>query len=237
MISILLELELLGAVYVMDKINCEIERLLFKIPGVVNFNSQKLFEVKPGRSSPIYINIKNTLGDFETRCKIVRNLSRLISLESDYICGIESGGSYYACVIADHLMKPLVLFRNREKVYGDKGWFVGSIPSGKNKLIAIVDDVIVSGKTITPVIKFLKDKGFKVKLYAVFSYGLDTITSKRFSTTVDSASNINTLCEVGKKLKIFSQEDIDFISKFTQKIKNEIIKSNGKNYEEGFFNS
>lgn len=202
----------------------DIERLLLQIPGVVNFNKKHFFEVKPGRVSPIFINIKNTLQDFETRSEIVRDLSRLISLDTNCICGIESGGTYYASVVADALMKPLVLFRNQEKEYAEGGRFVGTLPSKKNGLISIVDDVIVSGKTIASAINLLRKKSLQVEIYAVFSYGLDSLLRKNLKTSVDAVANINALCEVAKELNHFTEKDIALIEKFVEKIKKGISK-------------
>jgi len=107
--------------------NIKVGSLLFETPGVVNYNSSDYIEVQPGVMTPLIINIKSTLAYFNVRVKITKELIKQVSLESVCICGVESGGSYYASAVADMLKKPLVLFRKENKGYGIGQRFVGVI--------------------------------------------------------------------------------------------------------------
>ena len=169
-------------------------------------------EVHPGVMTPLLINIKNTLSNYEVRHKIAKELSKRTSAKTICICGVESGGSYYASAVADILKIPLVLFRTKEKNYGIGGMFVGNIPKVKNGLIAIVEDVIGSGKMSALTHNALVSLGYKTELIAVYSF-LPKLVGPLSKIKVSALSDINKLCEVGEKLKSFNKNDIELIKK------------------------
>lgn len=136
----------------MDKGNYLVEAALLRAPGVVNYSKEDPIEVKPGILSPIYVNLKNTLPDYNTRHLIVRKLTELVGDDPDYICGMESGGTYYASAVADLLLKPVVLFRKANKNYADHKRICGPTPK-KNCLVAIIDDVFATGLTISEAVR------------------------------------------------------------------------------------
>lgn len=189
-----------------------IEYLLFKTVGTVIFNSKNYIEVHPGATQPLLINIKNTLGEYKVRHEIAKELSKRVNAKSICICGIESGGSYYASAVADILKIPLILFRTKEKNYGIGGVFVGNIPKIKGGLITIIEDVIGSGKTSTLNHNALTILGYKTELIAVYSF-LPKLTGPLSKVKISVLSNINELCEVGEKLKIFNKNDVELIKK------------------------
>lgn len=202
----------------MAKINNILEILLLKTPGVVNYSRNNPFEVKPGVFSPIYINLKNTLPIYETRHLLVRKTAELIGDEPDYICGIESGGTYYASAIADTLIRPVILYRKENKGYSDRKRIVGMTPT-KGSLIAVIDDVFATGLTVSNVVNFFKDLGCKVRLYAIFSYGFDEEIGKKLGVKVYSVSKFKNLCKVAKKEMVFSEEDIKYLKKHVETYK------------------
>lgn len=201
-----------------------INDLFFSLKEVVNFSPQKFFEVKPNRFSPLFIKIKTTLSDVKTRTEIARVLSQYIDSKVDCICGIESGGSYYASIVADKLKKPLILFRKHEKQYAEGGKIVGKIPF-KNSTVAIIDDVVVSGLTLSPAINYLRDLGCKIKIFTIFSYGLDQYVEKRLKTKIISITNLNDLLSNGVLKGFFTKKDVDLISQFVYKQKSKLQQS------------
>lgn len=189
-----------------------IERLLFRIKGVVNFDAKKYIEVQPGIMSPLFINIKSTLSSFEARHKIAREIAKKVNPISICVCGIESGGSYYASAVADILKKPLVLFRKKEKEYGTYGRFVGTIPKIKNGLVTMVDDILAGGVISTANNKALTDFGYRSELIAIYSY-LPKMIGSMSRIKISALANINDLCAVGQKLKFFRKSDVELIKK------------------------
>lgn len=201
----------------------EIEMLLVSSPGVLNYSPKKYFEVQPGRMSPIFINIKNTLSNIELRELIAKKLLKNLPKDIDFICGIESGGSYYASIIADKLSKPLVLYRKNDKTYAEKGNFVGTIPS-KQKKVAIIDDVIVSGKTVEPAINQLRNYGCKVYVNAILSYGHEEYVEKKLSINVFTVTTINELLNAAVAKKLITLKDANFLIEFTSKQKKDFMQ-------------
>lgn len=190
----------------------EIEQLLFKTNGLVNFNLEKYIEVQPGIFSPILVNIKITLGDLKVRNKLAEELAKRVSPESICICGIESGGSYYASAVANILKKPLVLFRKEEKKYGLMGRFVGSIPSVKNGLVTMVDDVLAGGMISTANNKALTEMGYCSEFVVIYSY-LPKLFGPMSKVKISALSDINGLCQVGLERGIFTENNVKIIKR------------------------
>jgi orotate phosphoribosyltransferase len=195
------------------KSNHTLEIMLVNSPGVLNYNPNLYFEVQPGRKSPIFINIKNTLSNIKLRKIIVQGLLDILPPNIDFVCGVESGGSYYASIIADKLNKPLVLYRKNDKGYAESGRFVGSIPA-KLDNVAVIDDVIVSGVTIKPAVHKLRSLGCQIKVIAILSYGHDSFIEKELSVSVCTVTDIHTFLSVALDQKILPAKDIDFLNNF-----------------------
>lgn len=189
-----------------------VELALLETSGVVNYSRKNPIEVKPGIYSPIYINMKNTLCDYKIRHLLVRKMAELIGDKADYICGIESGGTYYASAIADTLIRPIILYRKENKEYNDKKRIVGMTPT-KNSLVAVVDDVFATGLTVSKIVDFFKKLQCKVELFSIFSYGFDEEIGKKLGVRVVSISNFDNLCKVAKDKKVFSNKDIKYLRK------------------------
>lgn len=187
----------------------EIERLLFSTKGVVNFNPESYIEVQPGIMSPLIVNIKATLGVFPVRRRLVKAIAERVSLKSICICGIESGGSYYASAVADVLRKPLVLFRKKEKGYGFGGRFVGTVPP-KGGLVTMVDDVLAGGMISTATNKALTENGYRSELVVIYSY-LPKLTGPLSKVRIAELANIEGLCETGLAKGDFTKDDVGII--------------------------
>lgn len=189
-----------------------IENLLFDTPGVVNYDTENYVEVQPGVMTPFVVNIKNTLKDFKVRHKLAKELAKLVSPKSICICGIESGGSYYASAVADMLRKPLILFRKKGKEYGFGSRFVGTLPRIKGGLVTVIDDVIGEGKISIANVEELNKEGYKAEVCAIFSY-LPEMKEFMYKIRIVQFSNINTLCLAGLKRGYFTKNDVKLIKK------------------------
>lgn len=194
------------------------EKLLLETDGVVNYSRENPFEVKPGVFLPIYINMKGMLKDFSARVEISHRLADVIGGSYDFICGMESGGSYYASGVADILQKPLLLFRKDEKNYGIKGTLVGDAPP-KAASIAIIDDVFATGLTASSPINYFHGSGCKTKLFVIFTYGFDEELIKKLKTEGSALSNFDNLCIAGQETGKFSQDDVTFLHRYLSEYK------------------
>jgi orotate phosphoribosyltransferase len=190
----------------------EIARLLFKTKEVVILDTKNYIEVQPGIMSPMIINIKNTLKDLEVRRRLAGELAKRVSPESICICGIESGGSYYAAAVADILKKPLILYRKEPKTYGIGGHFVGSLPKIKGGLVTMIDDILAGGMISTVNNKALSRQGYRSELVVIFSY-LPKLVGPMARVRISPLTDINALCETGLESKVFNKNDVKIIRK------------------------
>ncbi len=196
----------------------ELEDQLFDIEGVVNFHPDKYIEVQPKIFSPLLINIKATLIDFDIRSEIVKRIVEKVDPDSVCICGIESGGSYYASAVSDKTKKPLILFRKKPKEYGTHGSFVGSLPSIKGGLITIVDDVLAGGTISTRVVNILKKYGYNAELIVIFNYQ-PNFKKPLSEIEIKSLTKIDSFLKVGYDKGVFTKKDINLIKKEINKFR------------------
>lgn len=190
----------------------EITRLLFNTEGVVNLDTKKYIEVQPGIMSPIIINVKATLKNIKVRQKLAEELAKKVNSKSIGICGIESGGNYYAAAVADILRKPLIFFRKESKKYGIGNRFVGSLPEEKSGMVTMIDDILAGGLISTANNKFLSEQGYASELVVIYSY-LPKVVGPMAAVKVATLSDINSLCETGLKIGRFSENDVKIIKR------------------------
>jgi len=192
--------------------NKKLTRLLFDTRGVVNLDTKKYIEVQPGIMSPLIVNIKATLRNGRVRRQLAHELAKRVSPETTCICGLESGGSYYAATVADILGKPLVLYRKQPKAYGFGGYFVGFLPELKGGLVTMVDDVLAGGMISTSANKALSEEGYASELVVVYSY-LPKMVGPMAKVRVAALTDINSLCETGLQLGVLKQDEVDIIKR------------------------
>ncbi len=196
----------------------QIAELLTQVPGTVNYSKENPIEVKPNVFTPIYINLRNTISHVMVRNIISKKLAQSIKSNPDYICGIESGGSYYASRVSDILNKPLILLRKEDKGYGDKKRVLGQIPDPGSK-IAVIDDVIATGLTTSKSTKYLNSIGLKTEVYAIFSYGYNEDIARILGKHTSRIASLVTFADILNSLEereVLPQSDIDFLRKYTR---------------------
>ncbi|MBU3934871.1 hypothetical protein KKC00_02850 [Patescibacteria group bacterium] len=190
----------------------EITHLLFNTEAVVNLDTKKYIEVQPGIMSPMIINIKAILRNVKVRQRLAKELAKRVNPKSIGICGIESGGNYFAAAVADILQKPLVFFRKESKTYGIGNRFVGFLPEKKGELITMIDDVLAGGMISTANNKFLSERGYISELLVIYSY-LPKMVGPMATVKVKTLADINSLCEIGLKIGRFTNSDVKIIKK------------------------
>jgi orotate phosphoribosyltransferase len=191
--------------------------LILRTENVITYAGKDPIEVKPGRHAPIHINFKKTL-PFKNVRETLANLliERIASDGATYVCGLESGGSYFASRCSDDLCVPLALFRKHEKQHAEQGQLAGSNPSAGSK-VAIIDDTLVSGRTVEPVIRHMRRFTSDIRVYTLLSYGLDEHICERLRIArIASITQMSSLIEAGVACGAFSPELVVNIQAFIQ---------------------
>lgn len=199
---------------------------LFNCNGVINVSDDDVFEVQSGVYSSIYVNFKATLSDSKTRQAISRIVAQKIVNNCDYICGIESGGSYYAASVADLLNKKLILFRKNKKKYNIKNRFAGTLPSQGDHVV-VVDDVMSSGNTIARAINPLRNMGCKVDAVVIFSYSWEDVIAKNMHVDIKVISTALELIKYGLEKKAISEKNAQLIYEYIKREKTRVYGHRG----------
>ncbi|MFO0703717.1 MAG: phosphoribosyltransferase [Patescibacteria group bacterium] len=137
--------------------------------NAVQLSFKNEFEAKPGVFAPVYVDIKKALSSPCLRTELVNELVPTIPDHTTHICGIESGGTYYASQIADLRSLKLIFLRSKRKHYGVKSMFVGDAPT-KGSHIAFIDDVIATGATLKKTLDLFPETDASFSFHTIFSY-------------------------------------------------------------------
>lgn len=175
---------------------------ILSIKEIFNFSQKPCYEIKPGIYSSIRINIKTTLGSYECRTLLVSKLSDLIETNTDYICGIETGGIYFASALADLVKKPLIIYRTHS-LFEDDQQIVGHRPDSGSR-IAVIDDVCATGETFKKVTNSFKNIGCGIQKYSIFTYN-------EINNAQKSLLNLSDFLRVAKKIGVISEQEVEFL--------------------------
>lgn len=189
----------------------DLDNIILTTPGVLIFSTEKPIEIMPGIFSPIFLNIKTLLSYPKFRNFISEELEKVVSPTSQLICGIESGGSYYASTVAHRRELPVIFTRKESKHYGISNKMVGKIPD-KTTEISIIDEVLATGNSLKKSLESINNKELKTEFVTVFSYGFDNTISKKLNVTVKSLTNISNIIQLCLKNKVLNQEQVDIIN-------------------------
>ncbi|MBE8538964.1 orotate phosphoribosyltransferase [Geoglobus acetivorans] len=116
------------------------------------------FTLSSGKKSSVYIDIKRAV----TRPDVLETVAgmmaeKLKSADFDRIACIELGGVPLAVALSLKTKKPIVIFRKKKKEYGTQEEFIGDIDRGDR--IAVVEDVITTGKSARSVVERVEKAG------------------------------------------------------------------------------
>lgn len=190
------------------------EELLLTCPGVINFSNKFDIEIEPNTYTCVYINLEIISFYPHLRHFIIEQLAKNVPHDTTVICGIESGGSYYASAVANRLKKPLILLRKEYKVHDPFSRIVGKIPSETDR-ICLVDDVVSTGKTIHQAqAYFTTVKAKATSVSTIFSYGFDDQIAKTLKIQVNNLATYPQLTQMALKKKLTTTETIDFVNKY-----------------------
>ena len=163
---------------------------MLAVPGFLTYDLEgKGIEVKPGRYSPVYVNMKTTWSYPDVLFPIAERLSDLCR-GCDCVIGIETGGSPYASSISRDLKISLLLARKEAKE--QMGVLAGYLNS-EEKEFAVVDDVLATGRSSERGFLSVKSHDNKVRIVSVLSYGIDRLIAKKYGVEVRSLYQIDDL--------------------------------------------
>lgn len=161
----------------------ELLKKMLSVPCFFTFDLEgKGIEVKPGRFSSMYINLKTIWSRPDILFPVAERLADLCH-GCDCVIGIESGGSPYAALVAKELGINLVLARKEEKKQGE-GYLAGDILDGEK--IAVIDDVVATFKSSEVGFLSVKNSKNKVRIVSVISYGMDELIAKKYDLEITS---------------------------------------------------
>jgi len=119
------------------------------------------FVLSSGKRSNVYVDIKLAATHPDILEMIADNIAEILKkYDFDRIACIELGGVPVATAVSLKTKKPMVIFRKEQKSYGLGGDMIGEIRESER--VAVVEDVITTGKSALSVAERVEKKGGKV---------------------------------------------------------------------------
>lgn len=155
----------------------ELVRDLLKIKAV-QINPKNYFTWTSGLKSPIYCDNRLTMSYPEVRNKIANAFVEMVeSLEvkPDVIAGCATAGIPHAAWLAEKINLPMVYVRSKPTGHGKGNQIEGEIKEGQ-KVLVIEDLISTGGSSIESAIALQKEGAEVLKVFAIFTYGLEKAT-------------------------------------------------------------
>lgn len=139
--------------------------------GAVTLRPDAPFTWASGLRSPIYTDIRRTLGFPDVRGRLTEGLVAAASDGADVIAGTATAGIPWGAMVADRLDRPFAYVRSSAKAHGQGRRIEGADVSRKRVLL--VEDTISTGGSVLDAVQALRDAGATVVgIAAIFSYAL-----------------------------------------------------------------
>jgi orotate phosphoribosyltransferase len=173
-----------------------------------------------GWKSPIYCDNRVTLSYPAIRTYIRQKLSALIQEEFgavSCIAGVATAGIPQGVLVAQELGLPFIYVRSKPKEHGTGKLIEGEILPGKR--VAVVEDLISTGKSSLEAVAALRAEGCEVAgLAAIFSYGFDAAAEnfKQAKCRYVTLSNYNALVKFAEDKQYISGADVNLLKQWRQ---------------------
>ncbi|OGL54273.1 hypothetical protein A3K55_02420 [Candidatus Shapirobacteria bacterium RBG_13_44_7] len=199
-----------------------LEEIFLQCPKVFNYSPAGSIQYATKAFTPINLNLEIIACLPQYRQIVVDKLLTETNNynQADYICGIESGGSYFASAIANAHKKKVIFLRRTEKIEGDIfSRVVGEIPL-KDSRICLIDDVVSTGLTLLNAKKIFQQLGCTItEAKIIFSYGFDKDIEKQLKISITSISSYPKLITLAKRKGIVSEKEITKLDKYIHTFK------------------
>ncbi len=169
-----------------------------------------------GWKSPIYCDNRVTLSYPSIRTYIRQQLSSLIQEEFgavSCIAGVATAGIPQGVLVAQELGLPFIYVRSKPKEHGTGKLIEGEVMPGKR--VAVVEDLISTGKSSLEAVAALREAGCEVAgLAAIFSYGFDAAAEnfKQAKCRFVTLSNYNALIKFAEAKQYITEAQVALLS-------------------------
>jgi len=179
---------------------------LVTLPGLFNYSPSGAIQYASKAYTPININLEILSSYPHLSQQIVNLFSRLIPDRTDYLCGIENGGSYFATHAAHLLGLKVIYLRKEPKIENlHLSRIVGQTPSGSSR-ICLIDDVLSTGTTLFYATRFFQQLKCHVTSCVIYSYGYHQTISQEIGIPINYLYDFNQLIGAAVSQNLISPE-------------------------------
>ena len=193
--------------------------------------AQKLMDVKAiklqpnepftwasGWKSPIYTDIRKTLGFPEVRSFVKLELCHLVQQyfpEAEAVAGVATGAIAQGALVADELGLPYVYVRPKPKDHGMGNQVEGELQKGVK--VIVVEDLISTGGSSLKAVAALRDYGVEViGMVASFTYGFPVAEDafREAGIRLVTMSDYNAVMEQAAETGYIKPEEIEVLKEW-----------------------
>ncbi|WP_342647453.1 orotate phosphoribosyltransferase [Mucilaginibacter sp. CSA2-8R] len=200
-----------------NEIEQQVAEFLLQIKAI-KLQPNNPFTWASGWKSPIYCDNRVTLSYPSIRTYIRQKLSLIIQEEFgsvSCIAGVATAGIPQGALVAQELGLPFVYVRAKPKDHGTGNLIEGEIMPGKR--VAVVEDLISTGKSSLQAVEALRSAGYEVAgLAAIFSYGFDIAEEnfKKAKCRYVTLSNYNAMLKFAEEKQYINSSSIDLLQQW-----------------------
>jgi orotate phosphoribosyltransferase len=200
-----------------NEIEQQVAEFLLQIKAI-KLQPDNPFTWASGWKSPIYCDNRVTLSYPSIRTYIRQKLSLVIQEEFgsvSCIAGVATAGIPQGALVAQELGLPFVYVRAKPKDHGTGNLIEGEIMPGKR--VAVVEDLISTGKSSLQAVDALRNAGYEVAgLAAIFSYGFDVAEEnfKKAKCRYVTLSNYNAMLKFAEEKQYINSSSIDLLQQW-----------------------
>jgi orotate phosphoribosyltransferase len=200
-----------------NEIEQQVAEFLLQIKAI-KLQPDNPFTWASGWKSPIYCDNRVTLSYPSIRTYIRQQLSLIIQDEFGAvgcIAGVATAGIPQGALVAQELGLPFIYVRAKPKEHGTGNMIEGEIMPGKR--VAVVEDLISTGKSSLQAVDALRAAGYEVAgLAAIFSYGFDVADEnfKKAKCRYVTLSNYNAMLKFAEEKQYINMKSMDLLKQW-----------------------
>jgi orotate phosphoribosyltransferase len=200
-----------------NEIEQQVAEFLLQIKAI-KLQPDNPFTWASGWKSPIYCDNRVTLSYPSIRTYIRQQLSLIIQEEFGAvgcIAGVATAGIPQGALVAQELGLPFIYVRAKPKEHGTGNMIEGEIMPGKR--VAVVEDLISTGKSSLQAVEALRGAGYEVAgLAAIFSYGFDVADEnfKKAKCRYVTLSNYNAMLKFAEEKQYINMKSMDLLKQW-----------------------